>query len=366
MIENSISLDKVIEFLQLTFSKQGLSLDAVEKKILEGSWNNIPYEEMNIPNYSLGYLKTNIAHELWKKVTTVLQKSNLISDNQTIKKKNFRGEIAEIVKLYYSNNLINQTINNRFKITGLRSQGVISNTYIGEHLRVPPERNQCLIKQLKINTNENTTIKFNREVAALSELRWHPQIPYLLDHCTHETGYFVVYEYIRGYSLSEELSEEKLSEPWNETKTINLLHSILDILKFIHEHNILHRDIRPSNLIKKRNGEIVLINFGSIKMLADNDIRTFFGTPGYMAPEQSYGTPSRTSDIFALGMLGIQAITGLPPKQIKTNCDRKIIWDKQVSISEDLKNILENMTEYDLQKRYQSAEEVLKDLLKLT
>jgi serine/threonine-protein kinase len=182
-------------------------------------------------------------------------------------------------------------------------------------------------------------------------------------HFEDESGYFLVHEFVEGFSLNNKLLENDSSEPWSEAQVVELIDDILNILHFVHQNSIIHRDIKPSNLIKKPDGKIVLINFGSIKQIDNSNKRTFFGTPGYMAPEQSHGTPLLCSDIYGVAILGIQALTGLPPTQFKVNYETgQIIWHEQASVSQKFAEILDKMSQFDWKNRHQSAEEVLQAL----
>ncbi|MGK7955463.1 MAG: serine/threonine protein kinase, partial [Crocosphaera sp.] len=143
--------------------------------------------------------------------------------------------------------------------------------------------------------------------------------------------------------------------------------TVLNILQFVHHKNIIHRDIRPSNLIETPDGDIVLINFGSVKQIDNSHKRSsFLGTPGYAAPEHFHGISRQCSDIFSLSMLAIQALTGLPPTNFKIDAQKGgILWPETVFVSKKFAAILKKMAQYDFKSRYQSVAEVIKDLKKL-
>jgi serine/threonine-protein kinase len=130
---------------------------------------------------------------------------------------------------------------------------------------------------------------------------------------------------------------------------------------------VIHRDLKPNNIIRrKRDQKLVLIDFGTAKVLQagilEGEDRTIeIGTPGYMPIEQIAGYPRFNSDLFALGIIGIQAITGLLPRQLERDLKTcELIWHGQVS--SELAAILNRMVLYNFMERYQSAAEVLADL----
>ena len=359
-----MEVEQVFSFLgSLPSSKY---LDAIERLILQHSWEGITYEEMMdyITGYSSQYIKTNKAPELWEKITRILRESDLITNEEEVTKRNVRIVLEPIIKRHQPTDLVGKVIHGRFQIKQLLSKGEFGNSYIGEDLHL--NNKSCVVKQFKARSNPSIKIKFERESGALYQLSLHRQIPRLVAHFEDESGYFLAYEFIEGFALNNKLLEDDLSQPWSEAQVVELIGDILKILDFVHQNSIIHRDIKPSNLIKKPDGEIVLINFGSIKQLDNSNKRTFFGTPGYMAPEQSHGTPSRCSDIYGVAILGIQALTGLPPTQFKVNYESgQIIWREQASVSQKLADILDKMSQFNWINRHQSAQEVLQELKRL-
>jgi serine/threonine protein kinase len=148
----------------------------------------------------------------------------------------------------------------------------------------------------------------------------------------------------------------------------------LEILEFVHNHEVIHRDIKPSNLIRrKQDGRIVLIDFGAVKTIShlkansqeQNTLTIPIGTPGYSPPEQMSGNPKFNSDIYALGVLCIQALTGADPYQIQIDSNTGS-WYQKIQVNPELVKILDKMVRYDFKHRYQSAQEVMQDLNSLT
>lgn len=274
------------------------------------------------------------------------------------------------------NSGLGQTIGGRYKIITQLGQGGFGRTFVArdEHL---PGRHRCVVKQLKPQATDPLTLKaarrlFETEAQVLYQLGNHDQIPRLFAYFEENKEFYLVQELIDGDNLSKEFAPgQKLSEHG----VISLLREILEILEFVHQQNVIHRDVNPRNLIRcKQDDKLVLIDFGAVKQVSTQIInggKTSFtiaiGTPGYRPSEQANGNPRLSSDIYAVGMLGIQALTGIPPDQLPTNPDTgEISWQDQSSVSPELAKVLDTMVRYDFRERYQSATSALQALKELT
>jgi serine/threonine-protein kinase len=154
-----------------------------------------------------------------------------------------------------------------------------------------------------------------------------------------------------------------------------MLEEVLSILDFVHSHGVIHRDIKPDNLIRRNSdNKLVLVDFGAVKQIrtqfaatqgrASNTVAV--GTPGYMASEQALGQPRPSSDIYALGIIGIQALTGLMPVNFQEDLSTgEILWQHLVPVSRGFATILTKMVRYHFKDRYQSASEALQALRQL-
>ncbi|MEG4204345.1 hypothetical protein QUA20_10495 [Microcoleus sp. Pol7_A1] len=147
-----------------------------------------------------------------------------------------------------------------------------------------------------------------------------------------------------------------------------MLDDILEVLQSAHQQNIINRDIQPSNLMRPNSdGRIVLIDFGAVKQIgsqlkySQGQRQTVpIGTEGYMSNEQENGHPKLCSDIYAVGMTAIQALTGVFPHQLPKNPNTlEVVWRGRVSVSPKLADILDKTVRYQWQQRYQSADEAL-------
>ena len=266
-------------------------------------------------------------------------------------------------------------LRNHYKIIKTLGSGGFGDTYLAEDLDLP--RNpKCVVKHLKPKTSDPTVFPialklFEREAEALYELgRDSDQIPKLFAHFQEGTEFYLVQEYIEGHDISKELTDgKKLSESY----TITLLTGILEGLTVAHQKNIIHRDIKPQNLMRRKSdNKIVLIDFGAVKEISvlttahqpgATTLTVTVGTPGYMPSEQSNGRPKLSSDIYAVGMVGIKALTGKEPKDLPTDQDTdNIIWRHEARVSNYLADILDKMVQEYFRERYKNAMEVLEAL----
>ncbi|MEL6496514.1 MAG: tetratricopeptide repeat protein [Cyanobacteria bacterium J06623_7] len=270
-----------------------------------------------------------------------------------------------------------ELIGGRYRVIEcLRTTGFCE-TYVAEDTHLPgdpPPR--CVVKKLQPQSSEDFVLEtarrlFDNEAKVLYKLNDHRQIPRLLAHLEVEEEFYLVQEYIDGKDLSH--AEIVPGKVWQEAKVKRLLIDVLKILAFVHQNNVIHRDIKPSNLMRRASdGKIFLIDFGAVKEITNmtltegqgNVLTVAIGTPGYMASEQQRGDPRLNSDIYALGMTAIQAITGSHPDQLPRDRDTgEIKWrDHAPGCSEELARVLDKMVKNDFVQRYRNANEALEDL----
>ena len=257
-------------------------------------------------------------------------------------------------------------------------RGSFGQTYLAKNLQ--QFGNPCLVKRLQpIKQNpeylEIAKNLFEKEARVLLEIgNDNNQFPSLIAYFSENNNFYLVQEFIKGHELSLEIVD---GQPWSESEVIKLLEDILLPLSFLHHHSqpIIHRDLKPSNLMRRAaDNKIVLIDFGAIKELAVTEILNntgktrktmVIGTPGYMPPEQSFGYPKLSSDVYAVGVIAIKALTGLHPNDFDRDAEGEIILSKQTSISIELNAILRKMVRYYHKERYNSAVEALEAIKKL-
>ncbi|WP_193197347.1 CHASE2 domain-containing protein [Nostoc sp. MG11] len=265
-------------------------------------------------------------------------------------------------------------LSGRYKISKILGAGGFGRVYLAkDHQR--PGNPTCVIKKLMPARQDTKFLQvarrlFNTEAEILEVLGRHDQIPELLAYFEDNQEFYLVEEYIQGHTLSEELPP--VQDVKNELFVIDMLIGVLEILAFIHQHRVIHRDIKPTNIIRRtQDNRLVLIDFGAVKLMQPPSEQTelatvAIGTRGYTPPEQFAGHPRLCSDIYALGMIGIQAITGIPPQELQPDPETGNVMWRQAQISEELAAILDKMVCYHFSDRYQSATAVLQDLKRIT
>ncbi|WP_315790698.1 protein kinase domain-containing protein [Fischerella sp. JS2] len=269
--------------------------------------------------------------------------------------------------------LFGKVLRNRYKILKKLGSGGFGDTFLAEDMDLPGNP-KCVVKHLQTR-NPNPEILqiakrlFNQEAEVLYRLgKHHEQIPELLAHFEENGEFYLVQEFIDGHDLTTEIIPGK---QLSEAQVLKLLQEILDVLAVVHEHGVIHRDIKLQNIMRRQDGKIVLIDFGSvkeIKSLATNtegevNSTIVIGTPGYIPNEQANGKPRLSSDVYAVGMIGIQALTGVQPRKLPTDpADGEVVWRNLVNISNELANILTKMVRCNFKERYQTAADALQAL----
>ncbi|WP_445171191.1 protein kinase domain-containing protein [Microcoleus sp.] len=270
----------------------------------------------------------------------------------------------------------------RYRIIARLGQGGFARTYTAQDIQ-NPENPPCVIKEIPFPQSENPMVlerarrRFQREARALQTLVNNSRIPELFNHFEENGNFYLVQEFMEGNPLSKELPP---GQRWTEAQAIAFLREILEILNSIHQANVIHRDITPSNLIRRQTDrQIVLIDFGAVREISTftsnstGEILTSqaIGTSGYMPAEQynSRSTPQPYNDIYAVGIIAIQALTGQRPTNLPPDPETcEIIWDYStpdrgmLQVSDRLRHILNKMVRFNFQNRYQSAAEVLQAL----
>ena len=276
------------------------------------------------------------------------------------------------------NNLVGQTIQGRYYVVRQLGRGGVGVTFLAHDRQCFDS--QCVVKQLKPKTDNAQALTiarrlFNREAEIMNRLGHCDRIPRLLAYFEQDNDFFLVQELIKGHDLSQEVIPGK---PWSEAKTIMLLQDVLEVLLIVQQHSVIHRDLKPSNLMRRTSdNKIILIDFGSVKQVstqifdATGQIKqtVAVGTKSYMPMEQMMGRPGFHSDIYALGIIAIQAMTGVSPKKLTIDEEGEILWrnrlDRKVHYQPLFLDILDRMVRYRHQERYTSAGVVLSDLKQL-
>ncbi|MDJ0747585.1 MAG: VIT domain-containing protein [Xenococcaceae cyanobacterium MO_167.B27] len=259
-------------------------------------------------------------------------------------------------------------LKNRYRAVKLIGHGGFGRTFQGiDESQV--SKPYCAIKQFWIQSGSPSIEKaaelFSQEAQRLEVLGTHPNIPALKDYFVEAQDQYLIQEFISGRNLSQELREEGA---WTEEKVRNLLLNLLPLMQFIHSQQIIHRDIKPQNIIRRqRDGELFLVDFGAAKVVTETTLDktgTIIGSAAYTAPEQLQGKAVFASDFYSLGVTCIHLLTQVHPFNLFDSGEYLWNWRDYLSqpVSDRLKNIIDKMLERAVNKRYQSAEEILKDL----
>ncbi|MGD1900016.1 MAG: protein kinase [Phormidesmis sp.] len=279
----------------------------------------------------------------------------------------------------------------RYQIIRPLAQGGFGKTFLACD-RYLPGHPQCVIKQflptaITAENLETAQRLFNLEAETLYQLSAHPQIPTLLAHFEQAGEFYLVQEYIPGESLYEEFEavlKQPLSLSARETYSYQLLQNLLEVLAFVHQNNVIHRDIKPANIIRRQSdhqsahqssygqyGQLVLIDFGAVKAFSpQSDYRTAeptvsIGSPGYIAPEQQAGRPCLASDLYAVGVIGLQALTRQAPKQQPIDPKTGQLRINEALPESKLVNFIKQLIQLSPADRYADANAALKVLAEI-
>ncbi|MEC4984946.1 MAG: serine/threonine-protein kinase [Oscillatoria sp. PMC 1068.18] len=289
------------------------------------------------------------------------------------------------MKHKFNYQLLGKSLHGRYQIIQVLSGGAFGQIYIAEEIN-RPEQPKCIVKHYRPSSYYPSLLKtskriFVNEADNLKKLGTHAQIPQLLACFEGNQEFFLVQEYIPGDSLDScfPLSQHS-DKSWNAAQVLEMLEDVLSVLKFVHSQGIIHCDLKPNNIIKRSSdGKYVLIDFGAAQTIREEtneaeiidkqQLQSMVAVShlGYIAPEQLVGKPYPNSDIYALGIIAIQALTGLDPAKLELNLQTgEISWEHiyqkagaNFQLSDEFAQILSKMVSYDRQQRYQSATEVI-------
>ncbi|MBD2436047.1 serine/threonine-protein kinase [Nostoc sp. FACHB-110] len=266
-----------------------------------------------------------------------------------------------------------QLFRDRYAILRVLGRGGFGITFLARNALLPGYP-LCVIKQLCPKTTsskswEKACQRFEQEAKTLAQLGSHSQIPMLLDYFENNGEFYLVQEFVRGYTLARDLQR---NGPKTEAKVKQFLREILPILQYIHQNRVIHRDIKPQNLLRcEDDGRLVMIDFGAVKeKLVDNADSSnhktastnFVGTMGFAPPEQFALRPVFASDIYAVGMTCLYLLTGKGPLDFDQDITGEICWQKEVNISDSFAQVLGKMVKFSLSDRFKTVDDVVKAL----
>ncbi len=260
---------------------------------------------------------------------------------------------------------LGDVIRDRYQIMQFLGMGGMGTTYAAKDLTTGTS---VAVKVMSLHqlTNWKALELFEREAQVLENLN-HSAIPNYLDHfqidLPQDRLFYLVQELAEGESLAQ-----LVQRGWRVTEADvkQIAIQILEILNYLHQltPSVIHRDIKPQNIIRRSDGQLFLVDFGAVQAVYHNTQTwgsTVVGTFGYMPPEQFRGKAYAASDLYALGgtllfLLTHRSPADLPQKRMK------ILFRDKVALSEGFADWLERMLEPEIEDRCQSAEEALQAL----
>jgi eukaryotic-like serine/threonine-protein kinase len=258
-------------------------------------------------------------------------------------------------------------LKDRYRAISFLDSGGMSRNFLAIDTDMPEEK-RCVIKQFfpapqvldDIEAFEKSIELFQREGAQLDRLGTDStHIPQLFAYLEQERRFYLIQEFIDGQNLLKELDK---AGAYSEAKILQLLDDLLPILAFVHDRGVIHRDIKPENIMRRKTGELVLIDFGMSKHLNSTVLSrgTTGGTMGYAPPEQiRAGVAYPASDIYALGATCIHLLTDIPPDRLYDFQTNKWLWREYLTkqereISDRLGGAIDRMLMTEVQDRHQS------------
>lgn len=285
--------------------------------------------------------------------------------------------------------MIGTVISQRYQILQSLGSGGFGQTFLAKDLQLP-DHPQCVVKRLKPATDDENLWKiasrlFESEARILHKLGNHDRIPRLFAHFQEAHEFYLVQEFIEGDDLTNELISTARDEDgypvgrMDESQAIIFLLDVLEILAFVHQQGAIHRDIKPANLMRRRSdNNLVLIDFGAVKQVETTTAiasTVAIGTDGYMPNEQAIGKPRPCSDLYAVGAIAIQGLTGVSPSVLGEDMETgELAWRQssalasykyRAKVSDALAKVINKLVKYDFRDRYQSAEAALADVRQL-
>lgn len=267
-------------------------------------------------------------------------------------------------------------LRNRYRVLRLIGQGGFGRTY----LAMDEDRLQarCVVKQFSpqlqgIKSLEKAIQLFEQEAIRLNELGEHPQIPALLAYFEQDSRLYLVQQFVEGKTLLQELAQQGV---FTEQKIREVLIGTLPLLKFIHDRQVIHRDITPANIIRRKSdNKLVLIDFGVSKLISAETASqpgTKIGTEGYAPIEQiRSGKAYPASDLYSLAVTCVYLMTQVRPDELYDPLEGCWLWRDRLkqqgrSLSEGMGHILDKMLKDLVSERYPSADAVMRDLIILS
>ena len=267
-------------------------------------------------------------------------------------------------------------VNNRYRVVRELGKGGFGATFLVEDTQLPSGK-RCVLKELMpIENNEETyrliKQRFEREAVILEELgNVSLQIPTLYAYFGENSKFYLVQEYVEGETIAQRVMSQGVM---TDAAVREWLSGILPVLACVHEKRIIHRDIKPDNVIlRSRDHKPVLIDFGAVRETMGTQINVngkstqsiVIGTPGFMPSEQAAGRAVFGSDLYSLGLTAIYALTGKIPQELPTDpMTGEVQWRSYApSVSAGLASVIDRAIAPGIHARFQTSAQMLDALL---
>lgn len=265
---------------------------------------------------------------------------------------------------------INSKLSGRYIISQLVGSGGMANVYLARDLILDRD---VAVKVLRFDfqDNQDAIRRFQREAMAASQLLHHNVVE-VYDVDEEDGQQYIVMEYVKGTDLKTFIREKS---PVSLELAVNIMSQILSAIDLAHRHNIIHRDIKPQNILITENNEVKITDFGIAVVLSDTSLtqtNTLLGSVHYLSPEQARGGSATVkSDIYALGVVLYELITGEVPydgesavsvalKHFQEEFPR--VREQLDYVPQSLENVVMRATAKSQNHRYNSVQEMLNDL----
>ena len=258
----------------------------------------------------------------------------------------------------------------RYRIIDTLGEGGMANVYLAEDI-ILQRKVAVKILRLDLQNEPQTQARFQREALATSELS-HPNIVSVLDVGTDHGLPYMVMEYVDGPDLKEYIRQ---NAPLDLHEVIRIMDQILSAVALAHKHNVIHRDLKPQNILMDKRGNIKIADFGIAVALNQSSVtqtNSVMGSVHYMSPEQTRGgLVTKQSDIYSLGIILYELITGTVPFNGDTPVSIALkhaqepipsIRKKDQSVPQALENVVLKATAKDPRDRYATAQAMQTDL----
>ncbi len=252
----------------------------------------------------------------------------------------------------------------RFLIIGKISEGGMGKIYLAQDKKM---KCMVVIKQMIPFAENEDDInylakRFKEEARLLFRLK-HASIPRVVDYFIENNNFYMIMEFIEGQNLLQYVAH-KPDGRLSVDEAVDLMEKVCDILKFLHKQKppIIHRDIKPGNIMINKEGEIILVDFGLARSLdKDKSSTAMVGTYGFSSPEHYTGKFLLSSDLYCLGATFHYLLSGESPRE-RLPFDFPSLARYRDDVHPDLQKLFDNMLNSDPKKRYSKVEEALRDI----